>query len=126
LRTFCYLEKPGDTGFGAISVAYLNLTVSYSLLPTTTNNVFKERIMTMSKIISAMYNPKTDCVEVHLDNRFHITFNCKNCNSQVKLADPLDIAYLTRLARKEPAFYASLASRKGGLQGYVEAMGEWN
>lgn len=53
----------------------------------------------MSKIISAMYNPETDCVEVTLDNQFHVTFNCQNCNAQVKLADPLDIAYLTRLAR---------------------------
>lgn len=76
----------------------------------------------MSKIISAMYNPETDCVEVALDNQFHVTFNCKNCNAQVKLADPLDIAYLARLAREEPGFYASLDSRKGGLQGYVEAM----
>lgn len=80
----------------------------------------------MSKIISAMYTAETDCVEVTLANQFHITFNCQNCNAQVKLADPLDIAYLTRLAREEPAFYASLASRKGGLQGYVEAMGEFN
>ena len=76
----------------------------------------------MSKIISALYNPETDCVEVTLDNQFHITFNCQNCNAQAALADPLDIAYLIRLAR----FYASLASRKGGLQEYVEAMEEWN
>lgn len=80
----------------------------------------------MSKIISALYNHETDCVEVTLDNQFHVTFNCQNCNSQVKLADPLDIAYLIRLAREEPGFYASLASRKDGLQGYVEAMVEWN
>lgn len=80
----------------------------------------------MSKIISAMYNPETDCVEVTLDNQFHITFYCQNCNAQVKLADPLNISYLTCLAREEPAFYASLASRKGGLQGYVEAMVELN
>lgn len=77
----------------------------------------------MNKIISALYNPETDCVEVTLDNQFHVTFNCQNCNAQVKLADPLDIAYLTRLAREEPGFYASLASRTGGLQGYVDAMG---
>lgn len=56
----------------------------------------------MSKIISALYNHETDCVEVILDNQFHVTFNCQNCNAQVTLADPLDIAYLTRLAREEP------------------------
>lgn len=78
----------------------------------------------MNKIISALYNPETNCVEVTLDNQFHVTFNCRNCNAQVTLADPLDIAYLTRLVREEPGFYASLASRKGGLQSYVEAMGE--
>ena len=64
----------------------------------------------MSKIISALYNPETDCVEVTLDNQFRSIFNCRNYNAQVTFADPLDIAYL----------------RKGGLQGYVEAMGEWN
>ena len=80
----------------------------------------------MSKIVFAMYNPETDCVEVTIDNQFNVTFNCQNCNAQVKLEDPLDIAYLTCLAREYPGFYASLASRKGGLQGYVEAMGEFN
>lgn len=70
-----------------------------------------------------MYNPETDYVEVILDNRFHVTFNCQNCNALVKLADPLDISHLTRLAREDPAFYASLASRKGGLQGYVRRWG---
>ncbi|MCI6020687.1 MAG: hypothetical protein MRZ64_03230 [[Bacteroides] pectinophilus] len=80
----------------------------------------------MSKIISALYNHETDCVEVTLDNQFHAIFNCQNCNALVKLADPLDISYLTHLAREEPGFYASLASRKDGLQGYVEAMGELN
>lgn len=37
----------------------------------------------MSKIISALYNPETDCVEVTLDNQFHVTFNCQNCNARV-------------------------------------------
>ena len=80
----------------------------------------------MSKIISALYNPETDCVEVTLDNQFHVTFNCQNCNAQVTLADPRDASYLTRLAREEPGFYASLASRKSGLQWYVVAIGEFN
>jgi hypothetical protein len=118
------MEKPEDTGFWVDSVAYLYLTVSVQLLPTATNNVFKERIM--SKIISAMYNPETDYVEVILDNQFHVTFNYQTRNALVKLTNPLDISCLTRLAREDPAFYASLVSRKGGLQGYVEAMGEFN
>ena len=44
----------------------------------------------------------------------------------VHLDEPSDIAYLTRLAREELGLYAKLASRDGGLQGYVEAMGEFN
>lgn len=80
----------------------------------------------MTKIIFAIYNPDTDCVEVSIDDRIHISFDCKNCNSTVTFDDPDDIAYLLRLARKEPGFYAELAAKDGGLQGYVEAMGELN
>ncbi len=70
-----------------------------------------------------MYNPETDCVEVNLDDEIHISFNCQKCNASVCLNEPSDIAYLLRLAREEPGLYAKLASRDGGLQGYVEAMG---
>ena len=80
----------------------------------------------MTKIIFAIYIPETDCVEVTIDNRIHISFDCKKCNSTVHFDDPDDIAYLLRLAREEPSFYAELAAKDGGLQGYVEAMGEWN
>lgn len=84
----------------------------------------KEPLMT--KIIFAMYNPETDCVEVSLNNEIHVSFNCQKCNASVRLNEPSDIAYLTRLAREEPGLYAKLASRDDGLQGYVEAMGEFN
>ena len=80
----------------------------------------------MTKIIFAMYNPKTDCVEVSLNDEIHVSFNYKKCNASVRLEEPSDIAYLTRLAREEPGLYAKLASRNGGLQGYVDAMGESN
>lgn len=80
----------------------------------------------MIKIIFAMYNPKTDCVELILDWQIHISFNCKKCNASVHLNEPSDIAYLTRLAREEPGLYAKLATKDGWLQGYVEAMGEFN
>lgn len=80
----------------------------------------------MTKIIFAMYNPETDCVEVSLNDKIHVSFNCQKCNASVHLNDSSDIAYLTRLAREEPGLYAKLASRDGGLQGYVEAMGEFN
>lgn len=80
----------------------------------------------MTKIIFAMYNPKTDCVEVSLNDEIHVSFNCKKCNASVRLEEPSDIAYLARLAREEPGLYAKLASKNGGLQGYVDAMGEFN
>lgn len=80
----------------------------------------------MTIIIFAMYNPETDCVDVSLDDKINISFDCPKCNALVHLDEPSDIAYLTRLAREEPGLYAKLASRDGGLQGYVEAMGEFN
>lgn len=80
----------------------------------------------MIKIIFAMYNPETDCVEVSLDEQIHVSFNCQKCNASVHLNEPSDIAYLTKLAREEPGLYAKLASRDDGLQGYIEAMGEFN
>ncbi|MBE5880460.1 MAG: hypothetical protein E7288_10890 [Lachnospiraceae bacterium] len=80
----------------------------------------------MTKIIFAMYNPETDCVEVSLNENIRIYFNCQKCNASVRLNEPSDIAYLTRLAREEPRLYAKLASKDDGMQGYVEAMGEFN
>lgn len=80
----------------------------------------------MTKMIFAMYNPETDCVEVSIDAETHVSFNCQKCNASVRLEELSDIAYLTRLAREEPWLYAKLASRDGGLQGYVEAMGKFN
>lgn len=45
----------------------------------------------MTKIIFAMYNPATDCVEVSLDAEIHISFNCQECNASVHLNEPSDI-----------------------------------
>ena len=39
----------------------------------------------MTKIIFAMYNPETDCVEVSLNNEIHVSFNCEKCNASVYL-----------------------------------------
>ncbi len=80
----------------------------------------------MIKIIFAMHNPETDCVEVSLDDEIHISFNCQKCNASVHLDESSDIAYLISLAREELGLYAKLASRDDGLQGYVEAMVEFN
>ena len=80
----------------------------------------------MTKIIFAVYNPETDCVEVSLNAEIHVSFNCQKCNASVHMDAPSDIAYLTKLAREELGLYAKLAAKDGGLQGYVEAIGEFN
>ena len=131
LLTLAYLEKPENKGFLTSFVAYVFYTVNYSGHPTTSlylqsaYSVNRKELL-MTKIIFSMYNPETDCVEVSLNDEIHVSFNCQKCNASVLLNEPSDIAYLTRLAREEPGLYAKLASRDGGLQGYVEAMGELN
>ena len=54
----------------------------------------------MTKIIFAMNNPETDCVEIKINEHIHISFNCQKCNASVRLDEPSDIAYLTKLARE--------------------------
>ena len=80
----------------------------------------------MTKIIFAMYNPETDCVEVSFNENIRLSFNYEKCNASVRLDSPSDIAYITRLAKEEPGLYAKLDAKDGGLQEYVEAMGEFN
>lgn len=80
----------------------------------------------MTKTIYVIYNPEIGCVEVSIDDRIHISFDYKKCNSTVHFDVPNDITYLLKLAGEEPGFYAELAAKDGGLQGYVEAMEEFN
>lgn len=77
----------------------------------------------MIKIIFTMYNPETDCNEVSLDEQIRVSFDFQKCNASVRLDEPSDIAYLTKLAMEEPELYAKLAARYDRLQRYVEAMG---
>ena len=66
----------------------------------------------MTKIIFAMYNPETDCVKVSLDEQIHVSFNCQKCNASVRLNEPSDIAYLTRLAREEPGAVCQIGCQR--------------
>lgn len=52
--------------------------------------------------------------------------NCQKCNSSVILNNPDDIVYLYRLAQDTPLLYAELTLKADGLQGYVDAMNEFN
>lgn len=77
----------------------------------------------MTKIIFAMYNPETDCIEDNLYNKIYVSFNCQKRNASVRLGESSDIAYLIRPAREEPVLYAKFAFRDCSLQWGVEAMG---
>ena len=75
----------------------------------------------MTKIIFAMYNPETDCVKVSLNEQIRVSFDCQKCNATAHLDC---ISYKTCKGKTD--LYAMLATRNGGLQEYVEAMGEFN
>ena len=80
----------------------------------------------MNNIYFAIYNPATDSIEIYAGEKLKIIFNCTRLNNNVYLADPLDIAYLHRLAQEEPFNYIYFALQPDGLQGYVEAMNVFN
>lgn len=55
-----------------------------------------------------------------------LVIECDKAKANVLYEEPLDAAYLLRLAREEPANYVSFAMKPGGLQGYVKALVEFN
>lgn len=55
-----------------------------------------------------------------------LVIECEKAEANVIYEEPLDVAYLSRLAREEPASYVSFAMKPDGLQGYVEALAEFN
>ena len=73
-----------------------------------------------------MYEPSTDSVIINTDKLSALVIQCQKYNSSVILNDPLNIAFLHRLAEETPLLYAELALKKGRLQGYVDAMNEFN
>ena len=73
-----------------------------------------------------MYEPVTDSIVVYANDSKPFIINCQKCNSSVILDNPDDIVYLYRLAQDAPLLYAELALKEDGLQGYVEAINEFN
>ena len=73
-----------------------------------------------------MYNPVTDSIIVNTGENAILVIRCKECNSYVIFNESNDIVYLYQLAEETPLLYAKLALRENGLQGYVDAMNEFN
>lgn len=73
-----------------------------------------------------MYEPATDSIIVNTSENAILVIRCKECNSYVIFNEPNDIVYLYRLAEESPLLYAKLALKDNGLQGYVDAMNEFN
>lgn len=55
-----------------------------------------------------------------------IVIECDKAEAQVVFDEPEDVGILSRLARKEPASYVSIAMCPGGLQDYVDVWNELN
>lgn len=73
-----------------------------------------------------MYEPDTDSIVIYANDSDPFIINCQKCNSSVILDNPDDIVYLYRLAQDAPLLYVELALKADGLQGYVDAMNEFN
>lgn len=73
-----------------------------------------------------MYEPDTDSIIVYTNNSKPFIINCQKYNSSVILKNPYDIVYLYRLAQDTPLLYAKLVLKTDGLQGYVDAVNEFN
>lgn len=111
------------TFFNFVIIIYISnvITINYFNF----NNLMKGYTI-MNNIYFAIYNQKDDCIEVYTQEKLKIIFDCTRLNNNVFLEDPLDIAYLHRLAREEPFNYIYFALQPDGLQGYVEAMNVFN
>lgn len=73
-----------------------------------------------------MYEPDTDSIIVYANNSKPFIINCQKYNSSVMLDTPDNIVYLYRLALNAPLLYTKLALKADGLQGYADAMNEFN
>lgn len=72
------------------------------------------------------YDGERDAVVVTDMDGKQLVIDCKKAEVQVVFDEPEDAGILARFAREEPASYASIAMRPGGLQDYVEVWNELN
>jgi hypothetical protein len=73
-----------------------------------------------------MYESSTDSVIINAGENSVLVIRCQEYNKAVILSDPNDITYLYQLAQDTPLLYAKLALKENGLQGFIEALNEFN
>ena len=85
----------------------------------------KGGIMTLNYTIYHYDADRNAVIMTDMDGK-EFVIECDKVEANVIYEESLDAAYLSRLAREEPASYMSFALKPGGLQGYVEALVEFN
>lgn len=73
-----------------------------------------------------MYEPDTNSIIIYTNVSKLFIINCQKYNLPVILDNPNDIVYLYRLVQDTPLLYADLALKADELQGYIDAMNEFN
>ena len=71
------------------------------------------------------YDARNTVIMTDMDGK-ELTIDCDKAEAQIIFDEPEDAGILSRLARKEPASYVSMAMRPGGLQDYVDVWNELN
>ena len=71
------------------------------------------------------YDARNTVIMTDMDGK-ELTIDCDKAEAQIIFDELEDAGILSRLARKEPASYVSMAMRPGGLQDYVDVWNELN
>ena len=118
---YCQDENPDNlptsNEIAELQTSLMVLSISGKATPTMNNNLI---------YLFGMYEPDSDSITIYANDGKPFIINCQKCNSYVILDNPDDIVYLYRLAQDAPLLYAELALKADGLQGYVDAMIEFN
>lgn len=81
--------------------------------------------MALNYMVYQYDGSRTAVVMTDMDG-WEIVIDCDRAEAQVVFDEPEDAGILARLARKEPASYASIAMCPDGLQDYVDVWNELN
>ena len=81
--------------------------------------------MALNYMVYQYNGSRNTVVMTDMDGK-EIVIECDKAEAQVVFDEPEDVGILSRLARKEPASYVSIAMCPGGLQDYVDVWNELN